>query len=253
MVNLNEMIQNAHGGQGVDSLAQQFGITPEQAQAAVQAILPGLSHGLQNHASNGGLGDILGHIGNPQNQQAFDSPAAASAGATTNAGGAALGQIFGDPRVAQQVAQHASQYTGLSPDLLQQMMPVIASMVMGGLFKAATNQGLGGLLGQLAGQGNLGAILGQAMGQSQPQGASAAPAQPAPGGGLGGMLGGVLGGLLGGGPGAAPGANRIDPQTVQAGIDALTKMFGHGVQAQPNQQASLQDILSQAFSGRRPS
>ena len=192
MFNLNDIIQAAQGGQGINNVAQQFGVTPEQAEAAIKAMLPGMSQGLQNQAATGGLGNILGHIANPQNQQAFNDPNAAASPATATAGGSALGQIFGNNQVAQQIAQHAAQHSGLSPDLLQQMMPVIASMVMGGLFKSASNQGIGGMLGQLAGQGNLGSILGQVMGQGQP-----AAAQPAQGGGLGGMLGGAGASRLG--------------------------------------------------------
>jgi hypothetical protein len=254
MFNLNDIIQSAHGGEGINNIAQQFGVTPEQAEAAIKAMLPGMSQGLQHQVSNGGLGDILGHIANPQNQQAFNDPNAVASGAAANAGGNVLGQIFGNnpavtQQVTEQIAQHAAQHSGLSPDLLQQMMPVIASMVMGGLFKSASNQGLGGLLGQLTGQGNLGSILGQVMGGGQ-QAAHAGQAPAAGGGGLGGMLGGMLGGLFGGAQsGAAKAPGGIDPATVQAGMDALTKMFGHGVQGPSGQQPGLQDILGQLMGG----
>ena len=36
-MNLNEIIQAAQGGQGVTNLASQFGLSPEQTQAAIQA------------------------------------------------------------------------------------------------------------------------------------------------------------------------------------------------------------------------
>jgi hypothetical protein len=252
MFNLNDIVQAAQGGQGIGNLAQQFGVSPEQAQAAVKAMLPGLSQGLQNQASSGGLGDILSHLTNPQNQSTFENPQAAQSPNAAAAGNQALGQIFGNDQITQQIAQHAAQYSGLSPAVLQQMMPVIASMVMGGLFKSASNQGLGGMLGQLAGQGNLGSILGQVMnpGGQQTQQASTG------GGGMGGILGGLLGGLLGGGkqaqPGAAPaGPGGFDPATIQAGMDTLTKMFGHGTQVAANQQASLQDIMGKIMNGRQ--
>ena len=249
-MNLNDIIQSAQGGQGINNIAQQFGISPEQAQAAIQAMLPGLSHGLQNQASSGGLGDILSHLTNPQNQQSYTDPNAAASPAAAQAGGNVLGQIFGNNEIAQKIAQNAAQHAGLSADLMQQMMPVIASMVMGGLFHSASNQGLGGMLGQLTGQGNLGAILGQMMGGGQAQ--PGAPAQASTGGGLGGMLGGVLGGLFGGGAAGAPKMpGGIDPATVQAGMEALTKMFGHGVQAPAGQMSGLQDILGQMMGGAK--
>ena len=46
-MNLNEIIQAAQGGEGVNNLASQFGLSPEQTQAAIQAIIPAFSDGLQ--------------------------------------------------------------------------------------------------------------------------------------------------------------------------------------------------------------
>ena len=46
-MNLNDIIQAAQGGQGVANLATQFGLTPDQAQAAVQALTPAFSTALQ--------------------------------------------------------------------------------------------------------------------------------------------------------------------------------------------------------------
>lgn len=240
-MNLSDILQSAQGGQGINNLAQQFGISPEQAQAAINAMLPGLSQGLQNQAATpGGLGNILGHLADPQHQQAYANAGAAQAPGAAQAGGNVLNQILGG-NIAQQLAQHAAQSTGLSPAVLQQMMPVIASMVMGGLFHSANSQGLGGMLGQLAGQGNLGAVLGQVMG--------AASGQQQPGGGLGGMLGGLLGGLFGGAAGGAKLPGGLDPATVQAGLSTLTNMLGHGVQVPAGQQSGLQNILAQLAAG----
>jgi len=237
MFSLNDIIQAAQGGQGINNLAQQFGLSPDQAQAAIKAVLPGLSQGLQAQASSGGLADILGHLANPQNQQAFNDPQAAASPAAAQAGGNILGSIFSNNQITQQIAENAAQHSGLPPAVIQSMMPVIASMVMGGLFHSASNQGLGGMLGQLANQGNLGAVLGQAMGQ---------PGATQQAGGLGGMLGGLLGGLFGGQQGGAVKMPAgLDPATIQAGMNTLTNMFGHGVQVPAGQQAGLQDILGQ--------
>jgi hypothetical protein len=138
------------------------------------------------------------------------------------------------------------------------MLPVIASMVVGGVATTMHNQGMGGILGQLAGmaeQGGLGSILGPVTG-AQPGGA--AP------GGLGGLFGSILGGFLGGGggggqtgappagmPGMPPGA--AVPPAMQAGLDALTKMFQPGVQP-PRGQApdgDIADEIGSIFGGKR--
>ena len=56
-MSLNDIIQAAQGGQAINNLASQFGLTPEQTQAAVQAMMPAFSMGLQRpRADPNGLG-----------------------------------------------------------------------------------------------------------------------------------------------------------------------------------------------------
>ena len=230
MMNLNDIIQAAQGGQGINNMASQFGITPEQTQAAIQAMIPAFSTGLQRTAQDPtGLGGILSQLTNSVHQGSFTDPG--QAGAAGGAGGGILGQIFGSPQITAQLSQQASQVSGVSPQIIQQMMPVVASMLMGGLFHSMNSQGLGGVLGQLAGAANspggLGSILGQAAGGAQ---------EPA-GGGLGGIVSNVLGGLFGG-------SGATQSTALQAGLNTLNSMFNAGVQVSQTHQQGLSDILS---------
>jgi hypothetical protein len=70
-----------------------------------------------------------------------------------------LGQIFGSKEVSRTVAAGAEQQTGISSDLLKQMLPVVAMMVTGYMAKQSGDStgnggGLGGLIGGLLGGGN---------------------------------------------------------------------------------------------------
>ncbi len=47
-----------------------------------------------------------------------------------------LSQLFGSPEVSQAVVAQAAATSGVGQAILKQMLPVIASMVMGGLFKS---------------------------------------------------------------------------------------------------------------------
>jgi hypothetical protein len=259
MFNLYEIVQNAQDGQAVDNLAKQFNISPGEADAAVKALLPALSTAfLQRTAEPAAFGSILGALGDPQHAAAFADPDAALSSETTRKGAAALQQLFGSPDTSAQIAQHAAGVAGLPPALIQQMAPVIASLILGGLSKGLANQGLGGVFGQLAGAaepGGLGSILGSLLG-----GAPAAQAQPAGGAqqvnpgagnnpldGLGG-LGSILGGLLGGAPPAqaqpqgAPQANpQINPDA-PGGAGGLGGLGGLG--------GVLQSILGGLLSGK---
>jgi hypothetical protein len=94
---------------------------------------------------------------------------------------------------AREIALQASSTTGISQDTLAKMLPVIASMIFGGLMKSIENQGFDAVLGQLANaarQGDLGSILGQILGGGQsPTGLGQPPsATPGPAGrGQGGL------------------------------------------------------------------
>ena len=244
MFNLNNIIQAAQGGQGISNLAQQFGLSPDQAQAAINAILPGLSAGLQNKAGDaGGLGSIIGSLTQGTHQATYQDANAAKTPQAAAAGTDILGQLFGSSHITPQIAQAAAGQSGLRPDILAQMMPIVASMVMGGLFTSMQKQGMGGLLGQLqnaAGSGGLGTILGQVLGGQA--GAAQAPAA----GGFGGMLSSIFGSLLGGGAAKTPQLpGGLSGEAVQAGIDALGKMMQPGMQVAAGHQQIIQDVLAQ--------
>jgi len=227
-MNLNEIIQAAQGGQGINNIASQFGLSPEQTQAAIQAVIPAFSKGLQGAAQDpASLGGILSHLTSGAHDASYTDPNQANA--ASGLGGEVLGQIFGSSGVTTQISQQASRVSGVDPQLIQQMMPVIASMLMGGLTHAMNGQGLGGILGQLANAATSGGL-----------GSTANPAGAAPSGGLlGGLFSSVIGALTGGG---AAGASSESAE-ILAGLNTLTGMLHSGVQVPPAHQQALDDIM----------
>jgi hypothetical protein len=188
---LGQLLQGAMGGSGtgtnpqidVGGLASQFGISPDQANAAVGALLPSIMGGIQKTEEAGGLGslgDIVNGMGAPEQDVA--------------SGNSILGQIFGSKDVSRQVATQASAQTGISDTILKAMLPVIAGLVAQ---QVAKKMG-GGMLGGLAAS-----VVGSMLGGSAAN--AAAPASG--GGGLSDMLGGLAGALGGGGQ---QGANPLD-------------------------------------------
>lgn len=246
MLNLFEIMQNAQGGNAYQNLANQFGIGPDQAQKAVEALLPAFSMGLQQQTQTlEGWQNVLASLGQAQNSaQFFDSDGDGIPDHLENEGQNALGAMFGDPQTTQAVAQQAAQFAGLPAQMMQQMLPVIASMVMGGLFKGAMNGGLGGLLGQMmqggaggmggmaGGMGGLGSILGGMFGQPAPTSQQQA----------GNMFEQIIGGFFGG---RAP-QPKPDPQDpVAAGLDMLKGMFQTGQEVHTTQMDALAQIFQQ--------
>jgi hypothetical protein len=174
---LGSLLQGALGGGqqqdaaaqiDVGGLASQFGLSPEQANSAVGALLPAILGGIKNTENAGGLGDlasIAGGIAAPHQD--------------VDGGNSILGQIFGSKDVSRQVASHASAQTGISDTILKAMLPIIASLVAQQVAKKMGGGAMGGIAG---------AVLGSMLGGGAAQ---AAPADG--GGGLGGMLGGLAG------------------------------------------------------------
>lgn len=233
-MNLNDIIQAAQGGQGISNLASQFGLSPEQAQAATQAMIPAFSTGLQNAMQNpAGLGGLLSHLSSDAHLGSYVDPNQASA--ATGAGSEALGHIFGSPDVVARLSQQASQISGVNAQTIQQMMPIVASMLVGGLGHSLNSQGLGNLVSQfasaVAAPGGLAGTLGQSA------------ASPAGGGLLSGLVSSMLGGLLGGG---RPAGDAQPGSGLQSGLSALAGMLQAGVQVPEAHQQGLNDILKEA-------
>jgi hypothetical protein len=280
MNNLFEMIANAQGGNAINNLANQYGLSPDQAQSAIEALLPALSMGMQQKAQSAdGLETLLQSFGGGQHAAFHDADGDGIPDDATPFGNDVLGQVFGSKDVSRAVAQQASFMSGVPAGILKQMLPVIASMVMGGMFKSAMGNGLGGLVGQVV-QGGLGSVLGGLLGggqQQQPQGGlldsilgggRQMPQQQPQGGGLGDLLGQMMGGgrqapppqPQGGGLGdllgqMMGGAKQAPPPQPQGGGlgDLLGQMMGGAKQAQPPQPqgGGLGDLLGQMMGGGR--
>jgi hypothetical protein len=258
MLPLFDMLANAQNGNGMDALARQFGLSPQQAQSAVAALLPAFSQGLkQNTADPYGAGAFLSAMASGQHAKYFENPAAAFSPAGMAEGNGILGHLFGSKDLSRAVAGQAAQATGIGQDVLKQMLPAIATMLMGGLFKQSTNQvqaaGLGG-----NSNNPLGDIIEQMMRQS-----GAAPQQrqaPQTASPSDNPLGQILEGMFGGGSGQAQQpTGRAQPQGQNPMGDnplgqILEGMFGGGAaqptgRAQPGQNPLGDNPLGQILEG----
>ncbi|MDX8436916.1 DUF937 domain-containing protein [Mesorhizobium abyssinicae] len=229
MPSLFDIFAQAQNGAGMQALAQQFGLSMQQTQAAVEALLPAFSQGLQrNTADPYGLGAFMTAMASGQHAKYFEDATRAFSPQGINEGNGILGHLFGSKELSRAVASQAAQATGLSQQVLQQMLPAMASMMMGGLFKQTTNQMQAA--GGFGGGGNpLGEIIDQMMQQA---GGSAQQPQQAPNPYGDNPLGKVLQDMFGGG------AQQPQSQPQQApnpyGDNPLGKvlqdMFGGGAQ-----------------------
>jgi hypothetical protein len=199
MPSLFDILAQAQNGNGMQALAQQFGLSQQQAQSAVEALLPAFSQGLKHNTSDPyGLGSFMTAMASGQHAKYFEDASRAFSPQGVDEGNGILGHLFGSKDLSRAVASQAAQASGVSQQILQQMLPAVASMMMGGLFKQTTNQMQAA--GGFGGGNPLGEIIEQMMRQAG--GGAPAPQQrqaPQPADPMDNPLGKVLQDMFGGG------------------------------------------------------
>jgi len=168
---------------GVDAISRELGVDQTTARSGLSALLPAVADGMRGQAAAspqgfGGLGSILAGLGGG----GLLSNVLAPEPTNVDDGNQVLGQIFGNKDNSRAVAADAAQKSGVSPDLLKKMLPIVAMLVAG--YLAKQHSSAGSAPGTAPSQD--GGILGQILGGLGGAGA---------GGAGGGILGTILGGL----------------------------------------------------------
>jgi hypothetical protein len=201
MANLSEILDSAHEGEAIAMLGRELGLTPEQTQSAVEALLPAISTGLkQSTSSVDGLSRFFAVIGQQKNLYAlYDDPETVLQPQGLSAGNDVLSVIFGSPDVSRAVVDQAQRFSGVDSGILKKLLPVLTGIVISGMMRGGASAkpaapapspssgdmgGLGDILGQIFGRGMQGGPAQQAPNSPVP-----APAdQTTPGGDLLGTL-----------------------------------------------------------------
>ena len=228
-MNIVEMIARSHNGQGLDVLGQQFGLSREQTLAAVAELAPVVTSGVRrNTREPDGMVSLFEALSGGGHERYLDDDNAVQYDTAKNDGNAILGHLFGRKEVSREVAMQAAGTTGIGGAILKKMLPVIASMVMGAIFKRMTGGapapsprgGSGGSQG-----GGLGDIIGDILGGGRkPQ-----PRSGQSGGGLEDILGDILGGGSGRQRSPAPQPQQRAPAPGGALDDLLRDILGGGM------------------------
>ena len=262
-MNIVEMIARSHNGHGLDVLGQQFGLTREQTLEAVAELAPVVTSGVRrNTRQDDGIVSLLEALSGGRHERYLDDDSAIQYDQVRDEGNAILGHLFGDKQVSREVAMQAAGSTGIGSAILKKMLPVIASMVLGAIFKQMTG---GGRQPAPQPRGDSGGGLGDILGGGQSRQTKLDPIpDPGSGGGSsgsGGSLDDLLRDVLGGGQQRAPQPQPRQRAPQQGGglDDLLRDILGRGMgaprQSQPrggsyNDEAvrrgreSLDDILS---------
>ncbi|MBZ6076021.1 DUF937 domain-containing protein [Microvirga puerhi] len=138
MLNWFDLMRQAQSSTGFDLLTQQFKLSDDQAQKALLALLPAFAMGMQRL--------MLTAPSNPLFQSLSANPwlttgADFSSQARQN-GKRVIDGLFGSDEASRRIAHMAADFTGLSVDIMQQMLPVMAGIFAGTLHQmmASRNQ-----------------------------------------------------------------------------------------------------------------
>ena len=182
MPNLYEVLADAQNGEAMTELGREFGLSPQQTQAAVAALLPAISMGLKRTtATPEGLGELLALMGaQPELYAMYDDPQDAFSPEGRAAGNAALSRMFGSPDASRAIADQAQQLSGISSAILKKLLPVLAGLIISSLMRSGSGKAAPSAPQPSPDQGGgLGDILRQIFRQGAPE--SDGPAtSPAP-------------------------------------------------------------------------
>ena len=124
---LNDILQS-QGGQVVEQLAGQFGLSSDQATSALSEMVPAIAAGAKNNVSESGIGALAGMLGgSPQD---------------------ALSKLVGGEGAISQLVELVAGKTGIDASTLTSMLPQVAELVMNTVQKSGGTSGIASLLDQ---------------------------------------------------------------------------------------------------------
>ncbi|MBS3648435.1 DUF937 domain-containing protein [Pseudaminobacter sp. 19-2017] len=139
MATLFDMMMEAQNGRAMELVARQFELSRQQAEFAVEALMPAFSQGLKRSASDPyGIAAFMTALASGQHAKYFEDVQKAFSPEGIVQGNAILANLFGSKELSRAIAAQAAQATGIAQEIFKQMLPVVAAMMMGGLFKQAT-------------------------------------------------------------------------------------------------------------------
>lgn len=165
-------LMNATGSGDLQKLGAQFGLDDEAVGNILGQVVPALGDGLKkNAASGGGLDSLINALQKGDHQRYLNNIDSAISTTGIADGNNILGHILGNKDASRALAGQASSASGVSPDVIKQMLPMLATLFMGTLnkqtdggakIKAGGENPLGGLAAMFDSDGD-GSVVDDAL------------------------------------------------------------------------------------------
>ena len=133
MLNWFDLMRQAQTSAGFEALTRQFHLSGDQSQRAMAAFMPAFALGLQHATMSNDPGRFFQSMMNGAYQNFWQAAGRSFSPQAQQDGRRLLDQIFGSDEVSRRVAHQAASYAGISADTMQQMLPLLAGILAGGM------------------------------------------------------------------------------------------------------------------------
>ncbi len=131
-MNILQSLLSGNNASALSSAGSRLGLGEDQIRSLVQNVVPVLAKGVQrNSASGNGLAALAKALEGGGHERYLEN-ADQLAGAKTD-GNKILGHLLGDKEVSRNLADRASQQTGIDTSLVKQFLPMAAASMMAAL------------------------------------------------------------------------------------------------------------------------
>lgn len=231
MTNLFDLMRQAQGGAAFDNFSKAFGLSLDETQKAVAALVPAFAMGLQRSAATpDAMEALVRMMATGAFAGAYTDPTAAFSQRSRDTGADALTKMFGSPDYVKRISDQAAALAGVAGEATGKMLPILASTLMDGMAQ-------------------MGAQMNAAGG---PKPAAAKPAAPPPGSAN--PWEDMFASMMGAPPKPEPEPEPAPPADAQAAaeiaFDAYRKMIDAGREMQDAQIAMMKAMM-EGFFGRK--
>ncbi|NIX76683.1 DUF937 domain-containing protein [Microvirga terricola] len=135
MFNWFDLMQQAQESAGFGTLRRQFNLSDDQSRKAMAAFLPAFALGLQRSTDPNDPSRALQSMISDASRTFWQAAGQSFSTQAQREGRKLLDQLFGSDETSLRIAHQTADFVGLSIDLMQQMMPIMAGIMAGSMYQ----------------------------------------------------------------------------------------------------------------------
>ncbi|WP_052954912.1 DUF937 domain-containing protein [Microvirga vignae] len=140
MFNWFDLMRQAQTQAGIEALGRQFQLSGDQQQRAMAALMPAFVMGLQHAMASNDPNRFLQSLMSSGYQNFWQMAGRTFSAQAQQEGRKLLDQLFGSDEASRRVAHQAADFAGIGVETMQQILPIYAGILAGGLAQWMTAQ-----------------------------------------------------------------------------------------------------------------